>query len=1319
MINTSHQNPYIGPRTFRKEEGHLFFGRDREARDLAALVASEKLVLFYAQSGAGKSSLINTRLIPELEQKNFEVLPVGRVSGNAAQAVNIDNIYLYNLYRSLLRHEANDTLLSNLTLPQFLDKLNEDENGYFYDESLTVPIRTNPEIVPWPRALIIDQFEEIFSTNVEAWHKREDSFCQLANAMNADPYLWVILVMREDQIASLDPYAHLMPGGLRVRYYMQRLSHDAAIEAVKNPVENLRPYAPGVAEKLVKDLSSINVQDPDGSTMVQVGQYIEPVQLQVVCYSLWEGLSAGNEITERDLKEVGDVNESLGKYYDQRVHDVAATKNVKERMIREWFEKKLITPGRIRNMVLQERESKPGELDDDVIQALQSDLVRSEKRGGATWYELTHDRLVEPIITSNNKWFSENLSPLQRQAALWKDQEKNESWLLRGKALAEVKHWEKVRQEELTDTEKEFLESSRSLVARERRVRWLNRSIAILGLLAIILALYAYRVKLQAQYQASVSLARQLAAQSDTALEEYPVQGILLASEANLGRESGEQYVAAAEEALRAALKDTHGIPLPGHEGSVHSLAFSPDGRWLATGSADKVIYLWKMNEDGRIGMQYELTGHTDSINILSFSPDNHWLASGSDDHTARLWDLTAVNPGDSPKILPDHEREITALAFSPDGHWLATGSMDETARLWNLTAPDPTKEPLILETPYGWIRTLAFSPDGNWLATGGGGGVVGLWDLRMANQNMEAIELEGHSDSILALAFSPDGNWLASGSADKTSQLWHIDHLNSTRSLEKPYVLLHSDKVNTLAFRPARDHTNFLATGSEDGAIRLWDLNAPDPPAHPVLLPGHTGSVKTLSFSPDGRWLASGSGDHQVRVWDINSPVPAVNPAILRGHDDDINTLAFSPDGRWLASGSQDGSIRLWDQLYGDPEVSPILLQGHEDDINSLAFSPDGHWLATGSADNTARLWDLNVPDPAHNFKALSGHTAWIEILAISPDGHWLATGSGDATTRIWDLTAPDPEAKPYILSGHSEWIRTLAFSPDGHWLATGSADDTIQLWDFSSGRPTSNSIVLGGHNGDIYTLAFSPDNHWLATGSGDNIVRLWDISSPGKLKEPFELVGHRDNILTLAFSRSGRWLATGGGDGDPRVLLWDLNASDPASNPKVLAGHSGRINTVAFSPDNHWLASGSGDQTVRLWNVESSNPGADFEVLRGHANTVNTLAFSEDKQWLATGSDDGTALLWDLTAPHPEEEPIRLSDHQGPVKTLAFSLDSHWLATGSEDNTVRLWLVRFEDLETMACQIAGRNLTQDEWNKFLPQLAYRKTCKQWPEGH
>jgi hypothetical protein len=351
IMSTTSKNPYIGPRTFLKEEGHLFFGRDRESRDLAALVVSERLVLFYAQSGAGKSSLINTRLIPDLESNHYEILPVGRVSGDLPEGINISNIYTYNLMRSLTQREIELGALAELSLTNFLDRLSSDEQGYFYNSDPSSDIVSDKEITSWQRMLIIDQFEEVFSTHPEAWEKRGDFFAQLAQSMQDNPYLWVVLVMREDYIAALDPYAHLLPGGLRVRYYMQRLGWEAALKAVRSPVENLRPYAENVAEKLVENLASIKVRKPDGGLDVQPGQYVEPVQLQVVCYSLWENLaSARSQITEDDLREVGDVNQSLEKFYDGRVNSVAKLKKVEERLIREWFDNELITGG-IRNMV--------------------------------------------------------------------------------------------------------------------------------------------------------------------------------------------------------------------------------------------------------------------------------------------------------------------------------------------------------------------------------------------------------------------------------------------------------------------------------------------------------------------------------------------------------------------------------------------------------------------------------------------------------------------------------------------------------------------------------------------------------------------------------------------------------------------------------------------------------------------------------------------------------------------------------------------------------------------------------------------------------
>jgi hypothetical protein len=401
---------------------------DHEADDLLALVVSERLVLFYAQSGAGKSSLINTRLIPSLEENSYKVLSVGRVSGASGGSKaekETENIFVKNLIRSLIQREIELGSLADLSLSRCLTGLNEDEIGYFYDAGQLTKARQEEASALSRRALIIDQFEEIFSTHPEAWEKRDDFFHQLAEAMQSDPYLWVVLVMREDYIAALDPYAHLLPGGLRARYYMQRLGQAAAIEAVERPAaKHNRTYAKGVAKQLVEDLSSINVQRPDNTWETRTGQYVEPVQLQVVCSSLWEKLPADKtQITGEDLHEyVGDMNQALGNYYEERVKAVAMEeeaqrKGVNERAICKWFGEELIIAGGIRGMVLREPNEKSGGLDDDIVQKFQGDLVRSEVRGGATWYELTHDRLVEPILKSNKEWFEENSSLLQKQTA--------------------------------------------------------------------------------------------------------------------------------------------------------------------------------------------------------------------------------------------------------------------------------------------------------------------------------------------------------------------------------------------------------------------------------------------------------------------------------------------------------------------------------------------------------------------------------------------------------------------------------------------------------------------------------------------------------------------------------------------------------------------------------------------------------------------------------------------------------------------------------------------------------------------------------------
>ncbi len=502
-MNTIHQaiaNPYVGPRTFTEAQRHLFFGRDREGRDLLARVLSERLVLFYAQSGAGKSSLINARLIPGLRQVGYAVLPVGRVGGELpAGSEEVDNVYLFNLMLSIAQAEREPGRFAGLTLSRFLAGLStEDGQHYAYDAALPSPGAAGDETAPaQPYVLIIDQFEELITGHPGRWAERADFFRQLNQAMLDDPNLWVVLALREDYVAPIEPYAPLLADRMRARFYMERMGVDAALDAIRRPAGlGGRPFAAGAAEQLVEDLRQVRV--PGQETTIP-GQYVEPVQLQVVCYQLWE--NSGRELGEvRELRlrstiwlRPGNVDQALTQFYEETLAAALAdpATPVTERQLRTWFDLELITPAGTRNLVRQGEET-TGSLPNAVVGRLQQRfLVRAEARGGDTWIELVHDRFVEPIRASNAAWFPAHLSALQRQAALWDEQGRSSGLLLRDAALAEAEAWVAGHPEELQPDEQQFLAACRQAQDAVERERRQSQRIRILGIVAGVVAILA------------------------------------------------------------------------------------------------------------------------------------------------------------------------------------------------------------------------------------------------------------------------------------------------------------------------------------------------------------------------------------------------------------------------------------------------------------------------------------------------------------------------------------------------------------------------------------------------------------------------------------------------------------------------------------------------------------------------------------------------------------------------------------------------------------------------------------------------------------
>jgi RNA polymerase sigma factor (sigma-70 family) len=604
------------------------------------------------------------------------------------------------------------------------------------------------------------------------------------------------------------------------------------------------------------------------------------------------------------------------------------------------------------------------------------------------------------------------------------------------------------------------------------------------------------------------------------------------------------------------------------HRATLRSVAFTPDGKFLASGGWDRVIPFW----DPATGKEVRrIEAPEQGVDAIAFSRDGKLLAGAGRNGAVILWDAAT---GKEIRRLGGHQRRVQGIAFSPKGDRLIASDA-EVARLWDV-ARDKVLH--VLPIGQGTISAVAYSPDGQLIAAANSSAAsrtTFVWD---AARGRQVHRLPGEGTYVYALAFAPDSASLLVGALDGPAVVWELATGKPGRPLPGNLA-----SVQTFAFSP---DGKLLATGDGD-RLRLWDWAARTERWH---VTAHPDRVQSVAFSPDGRTIASASAESSIHLWDVATGKPRLPTA---GHQERLTAVAYSPDGRTIFTGGWDRTVRVWDAATGrerrtfttdtEQEEGPHRMAS----VSHLAVPPDGKLLAVVRTDESVRLWELPSGKEWRRFRAA--------CIAFSPDGRLFACGGrgpegAEFDVGILRLYERATGKLVRTLHGHQTPVTAVGFSPDGETL-------------FSRGQ-----LFLGARTGEV----------------GENetdYLRAWDVAS-GRQRRVFP---GASLITSLALSPDGRTLATFSFQGKSVLLLETATGGKRAE----LRGHSEMLFQTAYSPDGRTLASAGMDGVVRLWDARS---GKELGRLQGHRGWVLGVAFSPDGRRLVSGSTDTTALVWDV---------------------------------------------------------------------------------------
>jgi WD40 repeat protein/ABC-type lipoprotein export system ATPase subunit len=1260
--------PYPGLRPFTSDDARFFFGRDeliaKLLNQVTAWADGGGPIAVVGVSGVGKSSLLNAGLLPALQRGELNRrLPGARTWPVLSMRPGAHPLSVLATRLSPRAQVARETIL---------DELRADPARATDIIRRALRLSAGRTVESGRLLIVVDQFEEVFTTCRDAAERRAFIEALCAASTGAAAPAVVVLGVRADFYAACQAYPDLAAAVNERKVTVPAMTVDQLREVIEKParVAGLG-LEPGLIDLLLRDLraeTSLPRIDPDFLN----------TNLPLLSYALeltWRRRGNTRTLTMAGYQATGGVWNALARQADEAydgldVKDRSAARMMLLRMVH--VSDNFAATRRNVNLaeLLAER---PDEQADE-----QAAAISRARAAFATARLITvdgdsaqiaHEALIQ-AWTRLRGWIEEDRAGLlvQHQLSLaaheWERANRDPGSLYRGKRLITARQWldDPDRQANLSTSERQFLAASARAVRRRKASIAAVAVVTVAALAAGVVAVWQSR---NAAHQEALITSRQIALRADALRDGDPAAALQLSLSAYRIAPTAE-----ARAALIASYPKPYPTILPGHNGRIRDVVYRPDGKILASSGVDRTIRLWDVSDPYHVAPRGQLS--TDGTADLAFSPDSRLLAARTPSSLV-LWEVSD----------PAHPIKLAAL-----------------------DSPGPGQ------------RDVAFSRDGRTLATTDTGGTVRLWDITDPRHPAGTGFVRADGVDVYSVAFSPSENVLATGSAATDAspdsarvRLWDVTDVRNP----VPRKELPANSATSLAF--SRTGT-MLAAGGVIGSMRLWDVSDPANPRQQKsglegydLGPRYNGDIYSVTFGSDATTFASASRNGTIELWrldngqiEIDKTLPGDNP---------VNAVAFSPDGGVLASGGDDGAVRLWTTASPSQLPGSISSNGSSS-LPGSAFSPDGRLLATGwsSGDDgpthTAQLWDVtDIHRPA---LVTTLPKPWVGAAFLSADRTLLTMDDARETLGLWDLS----DVRHPVLESTFRHVQGLALSRDHRILAvlTGDQQPEIDLWDLTDrAHPVQANIITRiDATSTANVVPHFLDETTLLVRDGTN-VRLWDVHDVRNPVAAADINDGRD-LAGAAFSSYRHTLVVQDYNGPTH--FWDLT---DLHHPVMIEDRRFDATTqdARFVNKTTLAVITGNDRKLRLWDLNDPHHAILLSELSSDT-VVAEVAVSQDEHMLAaTGT--GQAHIWDITDTRAPSDlgTVPLAS----VQHAEFGQDSHTAALTSRSpgfstrsTGVLLMDLAPDRLYRYLCSINQQPITQDQWNRYVPDHTYQEPC-------